>query len=219
MVWELDYEASWALKNWCFWAVVLEKTPESRLDCKEIKPVNPKGNQSCILIGRTDAEAEIPILWLPDAKSWLIRKDCDVLKDWRQEGKGTTEDKMVGWHHWLNDHEFDQAPGDGEGQGSLACCSAWGCKELDTTGWLNNNSVQSVNCGSCNCSKESYCLSWKSFVLKCVLQGGSFLKVAHYFLNFRHYVLPSQRSKRPRSVHTADDSLASSPCPFSSFMA
>ena len=218
-MWELDHKESWAPKNWCFQTVVVGKTLESFLDCREIKPVNPKGNRPCIFIGRTDAEAKAPILWLPDAKSWLIRKDPDVLKDWGQGGKRTTEDKMVGCHHRLNSHEFEQAPGDDEGQGGLACCSAWGCKELDTTGWLNNNSMQYVNCGSCNGSKESYCLSWKSSVLKHVLQGGSFLKVAHYFLNFSHYVLTSQRSKRPRNVHRADDSLASSPCPFLSFMA
>ena len=105
-IWELDYKESWAPKNWCFWTVVLEKTLESPLDCK-IKPVNPKGNQSWIFIGRTDAEAETLILWLPDVKSWLIGKDHDAGKDWRQEEKGTTEDEMVGWHHWLNGHEFE----------------------------------------------------------------------------------------------------------------
>ena len=107
------------------------------LDCKEIKPVNPKGNQPWIFIGRTDAETETPILWPPDAKSQLIRKDPDAGKDWRQEKKGTTEDEIVGWHHQLNGHEFEQAPKVGDGQGSLACCSPWGCKESDTTGQLN----------------------------------------------------------------------------------
>ena len=100
-MWELDYKESWALKNWCFWTVVLKKTLESSLDCKEIKLVNPKGNQSWIFIGRTDAGAETPILWPPDAKNWLIRKDPDVGKDWSQEEKGMTEDEMVGWHHPL----------------------------------------------------------------------------------------------------------------------
>ena len=104
---ELDCKKSWALKNWCFWTVVLEKTLESSLDCKEIQPVHPKGNQSWIFIGRTDAEAEVPILWPPDVKSWLIWKDPDAGKDWRREEKGTTEDEMVGWHHWLNGHEFE----------------------------------------------------------------------------------------------------------------
>jgi len=98
------------------------------LDCKEIKPVNPKGNQSWIFIGRTDAEAETPILWPPDAKNWLIWKEPVGGKDWRQEEKGTTEDKMVGWHHWLSGHEFEQAPGVGDEQGSLVCCSPWGCR-------------------------------------------------------------------------------------------
>ena len=107
------------LKNWSFWIVVLEKTLESPLDCKEIKPVNHKGNQSWVLIGRTDAEAEALILWPPDVKNRLIVKDPDAGKDWRQEEKGMTEDEMVGWHHWLNGHEFEQALGDGEGQGSI----------------------------------------------------------------------------------------------------
>ena len=110
---------------------------ESPLDCKEIKPINPKGNQSWIFIGSTDAKAEAPTLWPPDVKNWLTGKDSDAGKDWRQE-KGMTEDEITGWHHWLNRHEFEQAPGDGKGQGSLACCSPWGCKELDMTEWLNN---------------------------------------------------------------------------------
>ena len=100
-MWELDYKESWVLKNWCFWTVVLEKTLESLLDCKEIQPVHPKGDQSWVFIGRTDGEAETPILWPPDAKSWLIGKDPDAGKDWRQEEKGTTEDEMDGWYHWL----------------------------------------------------------------------------------------------------------------------
>ena len=115
----------------------MEKTLESPLDCKEIQPVYPKRNQSWIFIGRTDVEAETPILWLPDVKNWLIRKDSDARKDLRQEEKGTTVDEMVGWHHWLDGHEFEQAPGVGDGQGSLVCCSPWGCKELDTTEQLN----------------------------------------------------------------------------------
>ena len=107
------------------------------MDCKEIQPVHPKGNQSWMIIGRTDAEAETPILWPPDAKNWLIWKDPDAGKDWRQEEKGTTEDEMAGWHHRLNGHEFEQTPGIGDGQGGLACRSPWGRKELDTTEWLN----------------------------------------------------------------------------------
>ena len=105
-MWELDYKESWAPKNCCFWTMVLEKTLESPLDCKEIQPVRPKGNQSWIFIGRTDADAETPILWPPDVKSWLIGKDPDAGKDWRQEEKGTTEDEMAGWHHRLNGYEF-----------------------------------------------------------------------------------------------------------------
>ena len=135
-MWELDCKASCTLKNWCFWTVVLEKTLESPLDCKEIQPVHPKGNQSWISIGRTDAEAEAPKLWPPDANKWLIRKDPDARKDWRRE-EGTREDEMVGWHHWLDGHEFEQALGVGDGQGSLECCSPWGRKESDTTEWLN----------------------------------------------------------------------------------
>ena len=127
-MWELDHKESWALNNWCFWTLVMEKTLESPLDCKEIKLVHPKGNQSWIFIGRTNAEAEAPIPWLPDAKNWLIWKDPDAMKDWRQEEKGMTEDEMVGWHHQLDGHEFEQASGVGDGQGRLACCSPWGCR-------------------------------------------------------------------------------------------
>ena len=130
---ELDYKESWAQKNWCFWIVVLEKILESPLDFKEIQPVHPKGDQSWVSIGRTDVEAKTPILWPPDAKSWLIWKDPDAGKDWRWEKKGTTEDEMVRWHHWLNGHEFEWTLGVGDGQGSLACCSSWGHKESDMT--------------------------------------------------------------------------------------
>ena len=136
-IWELDHKEGWTLKNWCFWTVVLEKTLKSPLDCKEIKPVHPKGNQPWIFTGRTDVEAEAPILWLPDVKNWLLGKDPDAGKDWRQEEKGTTEDEIVGWHHWLNGHEFEQAPGVGDGQGSLVYCSPWGHSQSDTTEWLN----------------------------------------------------------------------------------
>ena len=127
---ELNYKQSWVPKNPCLWTVVLEKTLESPLDCK-IKPVNPKGNQSWIFIGRTEAEAETPIFWPP------IGKGPDAGKDWRQEEKGKTEYEMVGWHHWLDGREFEQAPGVGDGQGSLACYSPWGLKESDTTEQLN----------------------------------------------------------------------------------
>ena len=141
-MWELDYKESWAPRNWCFWTGVLEKTLESPSDCKEIKPVNPKGNQSGLFVGRVDAEAKAPLLWPPDVKQWLIGKDPDPGKDWRQEEKGMTEDEMVGWHHRFDGHEFEQALGIGDRQGSLACCSPWGRKESDTTEWLNWTDIQ-----------------------------------------------------------------------------
>ena len=134
---ELGHKEGWAPKNWCFWTVVLEKTLESPLDCKEIQPAHPKGNQFWIFIGRTDAGAEAPILWPPAMKTWLIGKDLHAGKDWRQKEKGMTKDEMVGWHHRLNGDEFEQAPGVGDGQGSLACCSPWGHKELDTSEQLD----------------------------------------------------------------------------------
>ena len=134
---ELDHKKGWALKNWCFQIAVLGKTFESSFNSKEIIPVNFKGNQSWIFIGRTDAEA--PILWLPDGKGGLIGKDPGAGKDWGWEEKGATEDEMVDWHHWLDGHEFELALGDSEGQGSLACCSPWGHKELNMNWQLNNN--------------------------------------------------------------------------------
>ena len=135
-MWELEHKG-WEPKNQCFWTVVLKESFESPLDCKEIKWVNPKRNQPWIFTGRTEAQAEFPILWSPDAKSQFITKDPDAGKDWRREEKEMTEDEMVGWHHWLNGHEFEQVPGDGEGQGSLAYCSPW-VTESDTTEWRNN---------------------------------------------------------------------------------
>ena len=120
-MWELDHKEGWTLKNCCFWTVVLEKTLESPLDSKEIKLVNPKGNHPWIFTGNTDAEAESPILWPPDGKSWIIGKDPDAGEDWGQEEKGAREDEMDGWHHWLNGREFEQIPGDSDGQGSLEC--------------------------------------------------------------------------------------------------
>ena len=137
-MWELDYKEGWALKNLCFWTVVLSKTPEIPLDYKEIKPFSPKENQVLIFIGRTDAEAEALIFWPPDAKNWLIWKDPEAGKDWRQE-KRMTEDEMDGWHHWFKGHEFEQALGDGDGQGCLVCFSPWDCKESDMTEQLKTN--------------------------------------------------------------------------------
>ena len=136
-MWELDHKESWMQKNWCFYTVVLDKTLESLLDCKEIQPVHPKGDQSWMFIGRTDVEAETPILWPPDAKSWLIWKDPDAGKDWGQEKKGMTENEMVGWHHWLNGHGFGWTPRACDGQGGLGRCSSWCHKESDTTEQLN----------------------------------------------------------------------------------
>ena len=131
-MWEL-YHKNWAWKNLWVWTVVLKKTLESLLDCKEIQPVHPKINQSWIFMGRTDAEAEAPILWLPNVKNWLIRKDPDAGKDWKQEHKGTTDDEILGWHHWLDGHMLEQAPGVCNGQGSLVCCSPWSYKGSDMT--------------------------------------------------------------------------------------
>ena len=136
-MWELDCEESWALKNWCFWTVVLEKIVESPLDCRKIQPVHPKRDQSWMFIGRTDVEAETPVLWPPHAKSWLIGKDPDAGRNWGQEEKGMTEDEMAGWHHRLDGQEFEWTLGVGVGQGGLACCNSWGRKESDTTELLN----------------------------------------------------------------------------------
>ena len=140
-MWVLDYNESWTPKHWCFWTVVLEKTLESPLDRKEIQPVHPKAGQSWVFIGRTDVEAETPILWPPDAKSWLIWEDPDAGKDWGYGEKGMTEDEMVGWHHRLNGHGFGQTLAAGDGQGGLVCCGSWGRKESDTTEQLNLTEV------------------------------------------------------------------------------
>jgi len=137
MDWELDCEESWALKNWCFWTVVLEKTLESLLDCKEIQTIHPKGDCSWVFIRRTDAKAETPVLWPPHVKSWLIGKDPDAGRDWGEEEKGMTEDEMAGWHHRLDGRESGWTLGVDDGQGGLACCDSWGHKESDTTERLN----------------------------------------------------------------------------------
>ena len=136
-MWELDCEESWALNNWCFWTVVLEKTLESPLDCKEIQPVHSKGEQPWDFFGRNDAKAETPVLWPPHVKSWITGKVSDDGRDWRQEEKGMTEDEVAGWHHRLDEHEFGWTPGVGDGQGGLVCCESWGHKETDTTERLN----------------------------------------------------------------------------------
>ena len=136
-MWKLNCEESWAPKNWCFWTVVLEKTLESPLNCREIQPVHSEGDQPCDFFGKNDAKAETPVLWPPHEKSWLIGKDSDAGRDYRQEEKETTEDEMAGWHHWPNGHESEWTLGDGDGQGGLACWNSWGRKESDTTERLN----------------------------------------------------------------------------------
>ena len=155
-MWELDCEESWALKNLCFWTVVLEKTLESPLDCKEIQPVHSKGNQSWVFFGGNDAEAETLVLWPAHVKSWLIGKVSDAGRDWRQrqEEKRTTEDEMAGWHHWLDGHESGWTPGVGDGQEGLACCDSWGRKESDTTQrlkWTELNWSSFLNLNLCRC--------------------------------------------------------------------
>ena len=178
-MWELDYKESWVPKNWSFWTVVLEETLEIPLDCKEIQPVHPKGNQSWIFIGRTDAEAETLIFWPPDAKNWLMWKDPDVGKDWKQEEKGTTEDEMVGWHHQHNGHGFGWTPGVGDGQGGLACCGSWSHKESDTTERLNwterlysRNKVENVNNPQkvWSPTSEDFRMKWQTslFLINCL---------------------------------------------------
>ena len=144
-MWELDHKEGWTKKNSCL-QIVLEKIPQSPLDSKEIKPVNPKGNQSWIFIGRTDAEA--PILWPPDGKRRRTGKDLDAEKYWGQEDMGAIQDVTVGWHHWVSGHGFEETLGDSEGKGSLTWCSAWCHKELDMTWQLNNNMFATVHCFS-----------------------------------------------------------------------
>jgi len=141
-MWELDCKEGWAPKNWCFWTVVLEKTLESPLDCKEIHPVHSEVDQPWDFFGRNDAEAETPVLWPPHAKSWLIGKDSVVGRDWGQEEKGTTEDEMAGWHHWLDGRESEWTPGVGDGQGGLACCDSWGRKESTELNWTKLSGLQ-----------------------------------------------------------------------------
>ena len=159
--------------------MALEKTLKRPLDCKETKPVHPKGNQSWIFIGRTDAEAETPILWPPDAKSWLIWKDPDAGKDWGQEEKGMTEDEMVGWHHRLDGHEFEETPGVSDGQGSLACYSPWGRKESHTTEWLNWTELLRECCMYQWTAWLLICLRNLSqeFIISCALIGTNYLFV------------------------------------------
>ena len=167
-MWELNCEEGWALKNWCFWTVLLDKTLESPLDCKEVQPVLSKGDQSWEFIGRTDGKAETPILWPPHAKSWLIGKDSDAGRDWGQEEKGTTEDEMAGWHHRLDGHECEWTPGVGDGQGGLACCDSWGHKESNMTEQLNQTELNWNNdatVGYLNGSGDVYSLLYINIIL------------------------------------------------------
>ena len=154
-MWELDCEEGWVPKNWYFWTVMLEKTLKSPLDCKEIQPVHSEGDQPWDFFGRNDDKAETPVLWPPHAKSWLIGKDSDAGRDWGQEEKGTTEDEMVGWHHWLDGCKFEWTQGVGDGQGGLACCDSWGCKESDTTEQLNWTELEVSWLGSWGLGPES----------------------------------------------------------------
>ena len=194
------------------------------LDCKEIQPVHPKGNQYWILIGRTDVEAEAPILWPPVMKNWLIGKYPDAVKDWRQEEKGTREDEMVGWHHWCNGHEFEQAPGDGEGQGSLLFCSPRGHKESDTTDWLNNKASYSGRRHSHPHDQEKKCLKQPCAVLCLVTQPcptlcdpmdcslpGSSIRILQARILEQVAMLSSRGSLQPRSPSLWADSLPAEP--------
>ena len=176
-MWELDCEEGWAPKNWCIWTVVLEKTLEGPLDCKEIQPVHSEGDQPWDFFGRNAAKAEAPVLWPPHVKSWLIGKDFDTGRDWGQEEKGTTENEMAGWHHWFDGCESKWTPGVGDGQGGLVCCDSWGRKESDTTERLNWTELKLEHEGSyleydsiflfLNGRTYSNCLvqSWKKWML------------------------------------------------------
>ena len=155
-IWELDYKESWAPKNWCFWTVVLKKTLESPLDCKEIQPVHSKGDQSWDFFGGNDAEAETPVLWPPHAKSWLTGKDSDAGRDWGQEEKGTTEVEIAGWHQWLNVRESGWTLGVGDGQGGLACCDSWGRRIGHNWATELNWTLQSWNYKMLTPWKKSY---------------------------------------------------------------
>ena len=184
---------SWTIKKGEHWRIdafkqVLEKTLDSPSDSKEVKPVNPKGNQFWIFTGGTDAEDEAPILWSPSVKSWLIGKDPDAGKDWRQEEKGITEDEMTGWHHQLDGHEVGQAPGTGDGQGSLACCSLWGCKESDTTERLNWTS-----------SKKQASFNFMTAVIICSDFGAQENKICHGFHSLPIYLPWSDGTRCPLS--------------------
>ena len=174
--WELNYKEGWVM-NWCFWTVVMEKTLENSLNCKEIKSIHPKGNQSWIFIGRTDVEAEIPILWATWWEEPIQRRPW-CWERLKARGEGMTEDEMVGWHHWLNGHEFEQAPGDGEGLGSLACCSSWGLNESDMTA-----TAQQEKLGvGCRFIRDHVSFLPSCMVSSSVARGGWYLTERAFFL-------------------------------------
>ena len=160
-MWELDCEEGWAPKNWCFWTVVLEKTPESPL----IQPVHSEGDQPWDFFGRNGAKAEAPVLWPPHAKTWPIGKDSDGGRDWGEEEKRTTEDEMAGWHHWLNGRESEWTPGVGDGQEGLACWDSWGCKESDTTERLNWTELKICQDKIPSCSSFSELYGTRTFLI------------------------------------------------------
>ena len=178
-MWELDCEEGWALKNWCFWTVVLEKTLDSPLDCKEIQPVHSEGDQPWDFFGGNVAEAEVPVLWPPHAKSWLIGKDSDAGRDWGQEKKGMTEDEMAGWHHWLYGRESNWTPGVDDGQGGLACCDSWGRKESDMTERLNWTELNV----SCNCDKLCLYAATPLGVWKRETQLQDYIRIKYFLLS------------------------------------
>ena len=160
-MWQLDCEESWAPKNWCFWTVVLERTLESPLDCKGIQPVHSEGDQPWDFFGRKNTKAETPVLWPPDVKIWFIGKDSDAGRDWGQEEKGTTEDEMAGWHHWLDGCESEWTLGVGHGQGGLACCDSWSRKESNTTERLNWTDCSTEKCNAQEAHRETE-LAWNN---------------------------------------------------------
>ena len=185
-MWELDCEEGWAPKNWCFWTVVLEKTLESPLDCKEIQPVHSEGDQPWDFFGRNGAKTETPVLWPPHAKSWLIGKDSDAGRDWGQEEKGMIEDEMAGWHHWLDGRESEWTPGVGDGQGGLACYDSWDRKELDTTerlNWAKLNWISILFIYICNISCLYPFICWLTFRMHPYF-GHMILKFSFAFWSF-----------------------------------
>ena len=188
----MDYKESWAPKNWCFWTVMLEKTLESHLDCKEIQPVHPKGDQSWVFIGRTDVEAETPILWPPDVKNWFTGKDRDPGKDWRQEEKGMAEDEIVGWHQQLDGHEFEQAPGVGDRE--AWCAAVHGVTKSWTllsnwTDWLTDDLTAMNSPTLSSWSILPYAFQAGSYKCLCNLRSLSWRSCYLALICFHHLIL------------------------------